>query len=75
MLRSRARGPAGRSPGRLTQRRAAARQDDVGQPLPSGLAPLAGVAPEDHVEFWVIDKEHANNDLLGQLLDAALTVR
>lgn len=38
-------------------------------------APLEGVAPEDHVEFWVIDKEHANNDLGGQLLDAALTVR
>ena len=37
--------------------------------------PLEGVAPEDHVEFWVIDKEHANNDLAGQLLDAALTVR
>jgi len=38
-------------------------------------APLEGVAPEDHVEFWVIDKEDANNDLGGQLLDGALTVR
>ena len=43
--------------------------------MPSGLAPLTGVAPEDHVEFWVIDKENANNDLAGQLLDAARTVR
>ncbi len=41
----------------------------------SDLAPLLGVAPEDHVEFWVIDKEDANNDLAGQLLDAARTVR
>ena len=36
-------------------------------------APLEGIPPEDHVEFWVIDKEDANNDLAGQLLDAALT--
>ncbi len=43
--------------------------------MSSDLAPLAGVAPEDHVEFWVIDKEDANNDLAGQLLDAARTVR
>jgi hypothetical protein len=28
----------------------------------SDLAPLPGVAPEDHVEFWEIDKEDANND-------------
>ena len=41
----------------------------------SDTAPLPGVAPEDHVEFWVIDKENANNDLGGQLLDAAQTVR
>ncbi len=41
----------------------------------SDLAPLPGVAPEDHVEFWVIDKDDANNDLGGQLLDAAMTVR
>lgn len=41
----------------------------------SDTAPLPGVAPEDHVEFWVIDKEDANNDLAGQLLDAAQAVR
>ena len=41
----------------------------------SDTAPLPGVAPEDHVEFWLIDKEDANNDLAGQLLDAAQTVR
>ena len=41
----------------------------------SDLAPLAGVAPEDHVEFWVVDQEDANNDLAGQLLDAGRTVR
>ena len=41
----------------------------------SDTAPLPGVAPEDHVEFWVIDKDDANNDLAGQLLDAARTVR
>lgn len=41
----------------------------------SDTSPLPGVAPEDHVEFWVIDKEHSNNDLAGQLLDAARTVR
>jgi hypothetical protein len=28
----------------------------------------AGVAPKDHVEFWVIDSDDANNDLAGQLL-------
>jgi ADP-ribosylglycohydrolase len=43
--------------------------------MASALAPLPGVAPEDHLEFWVIDKEDANNDLAGQLLDAARTVR
>jgi ADP-ribosylglycohydrolase len=37
--------------------------------------PLDGIPPEDQIEFWVIDKEDANNDLAGQLLDAALTVR
>jgi ADP-ribosyl-[dinitrogen reductase] hydrolase len=41
----------------------------------SGSAPLAGVSPADHVEFWLVDKEDANNDLAGQLLDAAATVR
>ena len=38
-------------------------------------SPLQGIPPEDHVEFWVVDKEDANNDLAGQLLDAARTVR
>lgn len=37
--------------------------------------PLSGVAPEDHVEFWFIDDEDANNDLPGQLLDAARMIR
>ena len=40
-----------------------------------GTAPLEGVAPEDHLEFWTIDKDDANNDLAGQLLDAAQAVR
>ena len=38
-------------------------------------APLAGVAPEDHVESWLIDKDGANLDLAGQLVDAASAVR
>ncbi len=41
----------------------------------SATAPLPGVPPEDHVELWVIDKDDANNDLGGQLLDAAQAVR
>ena len=41
----------------------------------SATAPLPGVRPEDHLEFWVIDKDDANNDLAGQLLDAARAVR
>jgi len=41
----------------------------------AGSPQLTGVPPEDHVEFWVVDKENANNDLSGQLLDAARTVR
>jgi len=40
----------------------------------AGWAQLEGVPPEDHVEFWVIDRKDAINDLGGQLLDAALTV-
>jgi len=36
---------------------------------------LQGIAPQDHVEFWIIDAEDANNDLAGQLLDAAQTVK
>jgi protein-tyrosine phosphatase len=38
-------------------------------------AQLEGIAPEDHVEFWIVDAEDANNDLAGQLLDAARTVK
>jgi len=38
-------------------------------------APLAGVAPQDHVESWLIDKDDANLDLAGQLVDAASAVR
>jgi ADP-ribosyl-[dinitrogen reductase] hydrolase len=41
----------------------------------SDTAPLPGVAPEDHVEFWLIDKDDANLDVAGQLLDAARAVR
>ncbi len=36
---------------------------------------LNGVSPQDHVEFWVVDADDANNDLPGQLLDAARTVK
>ena len=31
--------------------------------------------PEDHVESWLIDKDDANLDLAGQLVDAASAVR
>jgi protein-tyrosine phosphatase len=41
----------------------------------SGSAPLPGVAPEDHVESWLIDQDDANLDLAGQLVDAASAVR
>jgi ADP-ribosyl-[dinitrogen reductase] hydrolase len=41
----------------------------------SDSAPLAGVAPEDHLEFWTVDKDDANNDVAGQLVDAARAVR
>ena len=41
----------------------------------SDPAPLEGVAPEDHVELWLVDEDDANNDLPGQLLDAAQAVR
>lgn len=37
--------------------------------------PLDGVAPEDHVEVWLIDKDDANADLRGVLDDAASAVR
>ena len=38
-------------------------------------SPLPGIAPEDHVELWLVDKDDANNDLPGQLLDGANAVR
>jgi ADP-ribosylglycohydrolase len=34
-----------------------------------------GVPDGDHIEFWFVDAEDANNDLPGQLLDAARTVK
>ena len=37
--------------------------------------PLRGVAPEDHVEAWIIDKDDANNDLRSTISDAAAAVR
>ena len=46
-----------------------------GQHVPHGRRRSRALPPEDQVEFWVIDKEDANNDLAGQLLDAAQTVR
>ncbi|MDP3714577.1 MAG: ADP-ribosylglycohydrolase family protein [Mycobacteriales bacterium] len=36
--------------------------------------PLAGVAPEDHVEFWLVDEVDANLDPGSVLRDAAATV-
>jgi hypothetical protein len=41
----------------------------------SGTAPLPGVPPQDHVESWLIDRDDANLDLAGQLVDAAAAVR
>ncbi|HWH29774.1 MAG TPA: ADP-ribosylglycohydrolase family protein [Mycobacteriales bacterium] len=37
--------------------------------------PLAGVASEDHVEVWLVDKDDANIDLRCVLDDAATAVR
>jgi protein-tyrosine phosphatase len=36
---------------------------------------LPGIAPEDHVESWLIDRDDANLDLAAQLVDAAAAVR
>jgi ADP-ribosyl-[dinitrogen reductase] hydrolase len=36
--------------------------------------PLAGVAAQDHLEAWIIDKEDANNDLRFAVTDAAAAV-
>ena len=38
-------------------------------------APLAGVAPGDHAEVWLVDADDANNDLPGVVRDAAEAVR
>jgi ADP-ribosyl-[dinitrogen reductase] hydrolase len=43
--------------------------------LGASQVPLKGVAPEDHVEVWLVDEEDANNDLPTVLLDAAESVR
>ena len=37
--------------------------------------PLAGLAPEDHLEVWLVDVDDANNDLPFVLQDAAEAVR
>jgi protein-tyrosine phosphatase len=37
--------------------------------------PLEGVAHEDHIEFWLIDKDGANIDPAGVIRDAAEAVR
>lgn len=39
------------------------------------VEPLAGAAPEDHVESRLIDKDDANNDLRFAIDDAALAVQ
>jgi ADP-ribosylglycohydrolase len=41
--------------------------------LGSGQAPVTA-DPRDHVEFWLIDQEDANNDLVAVVADAAATV-
>jgi hypothetical protein len=38
-------------------------------------APPAGVAPEDHIEVWLIDRDDADLDLPGVLANAAAAVR
>lgn len=43
--------------------------------LGASQVPLEGVAAEDHVEVWLIDKDDANADLRGVLDDAASVVR
>lgn len=43
--------------------------------LGSAQVPLSGLAPEDHVEVWLVDDEDANNDLPTVLRDAAEAVR
>ena len=43
--------------------------------LGSAQAPMAGVAPEDHLEVWLIDADDANNDVPLVLRDTAEGVR
>ncbi|MFC5993504.1 ADP-ribosylglycohydrolase family protein [Pseudonocardia hispaniensis] len=43
--------------------------------LGADQAPLAGVAPEDHIEVWLIDGDDANLDLPAVIADAAAAVR
>jgi len=43
--------------------------------LGASQVPLAGVAPEDHLEVWLVDADDANNDLAFVLQDAAEAVR
>ncbi len=43
--------------------------------LGSTQAPLEGVAPQDHLEVWLVDKDDANNDAALVLRDAADAVR
>ncbi len=37
--------------------------------------PLEGVAPQDHIEVWIVDKEDANIDLRAAVTDAAAAVQ
>ena len=43
--------------------------------LGASQVPLDGVAPEDHLEVWLVDADDANNDLAFVLQDAAAAVR
>ncbi len=43
--------------------------------LGSTQAPLPGVAPQDHLEVWLVDDEDANNNLPLVLRDTALAVQ
>jgi len=43
--------------------------------LGASQVPLDGVAPEDHLEVWLVDADDANNDLPFVLQDAADAIR
>lgn len=43
--------------------------------LRSTQVPLQGVAPQDHLEVWLVDQDDANNDVKLVLRDAADTVK